>query len=62
MSHSCVPNLTSMVNPGEAIAFKANKDIQENDEFTIRYRVCFFLERAKRSKVLKEIEISQVLI
>ena len=42
MSHSCVPNLTSMVNPGEAIAFKANKDIQENDEFTIRYRVCFF--------------------
>ena len=36
MSHSCVPNLTAMVNPGEAIAFKANKNIEANEELTIR--------------------------
>ena len=36
MSHSCVPNLTSMLNPGEAIAFKASRDIKQNEELTIR--------------------------
>ena len=36
MSHSCVPNITSMLNPGEAIAFRANRVIEKDEELTIR--------------------------
>jgi len=37
MNHSCAPNMTALTIPGEAIAFKANRDLETNDEFTIRY-------------------------
>ena len=37
MSHSCVPNLTSMLNPGEAIAFRANRVMEKGEELSIRY-------------------------
>ena len=43
MSHSCVPNITSMLNPGEAIAFRANRVINKDEELTIRYVTLFYL-------------------
>ena len=54
MNHSCAPNMTALTIPGEAIAFKANQDMQTDDEFTIRhqhqsisweisFRVCLFV-------------------
>ena len=39
MNHSCAPNMTALTIPGEAIAFKANQDMQTDDEFTIRHQL-----------------------
>ena len=36
MNHSCVPNMTALTIPGEAIAFRANRNMETNEEFTIR--------------------------
>ena len=36
MNHSCVPNMTALTIPGEAIAFRANRHMETNEEFTIR--------------------------
>ena len=39
MSHACVPSLTPMVKPGEAMAFKTNRVISKGEELSIRYSV-----------------------
>ena len=38
MSHSCSNNLTVVTGPGEGIAFKALRSINQGEELTIRYR------------------------
>ena len=40
MSHACVPSLTPMVKPGEAMAFKTNRVISKGEELSIRYVQC----------------------
>ena len=67
MNHSCAPNMTALTIPGEAIAFKANQDMQTDDEFTIRhqhqsiswknsFRVCLFVCFNGRLPLRKEEE------
>ena len=62
MSHACVPSLTPMVKPGEAMAFKTNRVISKGEELSIRYVQCvksrkslinaYIMHLRKRSKPL----------
>ncbi len=49
MNHSCAPNLTALVNPGEAIAFKANRNLKDNDELNIRYSKNCYIQMGTNS-------------